>query len=57
MNIDHHRRCSFLNLFSNLDHGIGSRPFQSSGNFEQGPHSGPFSTYYNNRWGEGVGIA
>ena len=54
LNIDHHRRCSFLNLFSNLDHGVGSRPFQSSGESSQGPHSGPFSTYYNNRQAAGA---
>lgn len=38
-----------MNLFSNLNHGIGSRPFQSGGEGQQGPHSGPYSTYYNNR--------
>jgi len=49
LNLDHHRRMSFGNLFADLDHGVGSRPFASSGATGQGPHAGSFATFWNNR--------
>ena len=47
MNMDHHRSANHSNLFTNLDCGLCSRPFDSSGSAENGTHAGAFSTFWN----------
>lgn len=47
LNMDHHREANYSTLFSNLDCGQGTRPFNSGGSGNRGAHSGAYSTYWN----------
>jgi hypothetical protein len=47
LNMDHHREANYSSLFSNLDCGAGTRPFNSGGSGDRGAHSGAYSTYWN----------
>jgi len=47
LNMDHHREANYSSLFSNLDCGICSRPFNSGGSGNRGAHAGAYSTYWN----------
>jgi hypothetical protein len=47
LNMDHHREANYLTLFSNLDCGAGTRPFDSGGSGNRGAHSGAYSTFWN----------
>jgi len=47
LNMDHHREANYSSLFSNLDCGAGTRPFNSGGSGNRGAHSGAYSTYWN----------
>jgi Pectate lyase superfamily protein len=49
LNMDHHREANYASLFSNLDCGAGSRPFDSGGSGNWGAHSGAYSTFWNIR--------
>ena len=56
INFDHHRMAPYENLFSNINVGIGSRIFESSGipGAVQGPPSGARETFWNIRNARGV---
>lgn len=47
LNMDHHREANYSTLFSNLDCGAGTRPFDSGGSSNRGAHSGAYSTFWN----------
>ena len=47
LNMDHHREANYSSLFSNLDCGAGTRPFNSGGSGNRGAHSGAYNTYWN----------
>jgi hypothetical protein len=47
LNMDHHREANYSSLFSNLDCGAGTRPFDSGGSGNRGAHSGAYSTFWN----------
>ena len=47
LNMDHHREANYSSLFSNLDCGVGQRPFDSGGSSNRGAHSGAYSTFWN----------
>lgn len=48
LNMDHHREQNYGTLWSNIDVGAGSRPFDSSGNGNyRGLHSGALTTFWN----------
>ena len=47
LNMDHHREANYSSLFSNLDCGLGTRPFDSGGSGNRGAHSGAYSTFWN----------
>ena len=47
LNMDHHREANYSSLFSNLDCGACTRPFDSGGSANRGAHSGAYSTYWN----------
>jgi len=49
LNMDHHREANYSSLFSQLDCGAGTRPFDSGGSRDRGAHSGAYSTYWNIR--------
>src|SRR4029077_4443674 len=49
LNMDHHREANYSSLFSNLDCGAGTRPFNSGGSGNRGAHSGAYSTFWNVR--------
>jgi len=49
LNMDHHREANYSSLFSNIDCGAGTRPFNSGGSGNRGPHSGAYSTFWNLR--------
>ena len=49
LNMDHHREANYSSLFSNLNCGLCSRPFNSGGSSDRGAHSGAYSTYWNVR--------
>src|SRR5213079_2531287 len=53
LNMDHHREANYSSLFSQLDCGAGTRPFDSGGSGNRGAHSGAYSTYWNIR-GKGM---
>jgi len=53
LNMDHHREANYSSLFSQLDCGAGTRPFDSGGSRDRGAHSGAYSTYWNIR-GQGM---
>ncbi len=47
LNMDHHREANYSSLFSQLDCGAGTRPFDSGGSGNRGAHAGAYSTYWN----------
>lgn len=47
LNMDHHREANYSSLFSNLDCGACTRPFNSGGSANRGAHSGAYSTFWN----------
>eukprot|EP00887_Chlorella_sp_A99_P000300 scaffold13.g300.t1 len=47
INIDNHRSASFMNLFSSIALGAGTRPFDSSGLSTRGAHAGAYQTFWN----------
>ena len=49
LNMDHHREANYSSLFSDLDCGAGTRPFNSGGSGDRGAHSGAYNTYWNIR--------
>jgi hypothetical protein len=49
LNMDHHREANYSSLFSELDLGAGTRPFNSGGSGNRGPHAGAYNTYWNIR--------
>jgi hypothetical protein len=49
LNMDHHREANYSSLFTNLDCGAGTRPFNSGGSGNRGAHAGAYSTYWNVR--------
>jgi Pectate lyase superfamily protein len=49
LNMDHHREANYSSLFSQLDCGAGTRPFDSGGSGNRGAHAGAYSTYWNIR--------
>src|SRR6266850_5476695 len=49
LNMDHHREANYSSLFSQLDCGAGTRPFNSGGSSDRGAHAGAHSTYWNIR--------
>jgi hypothetical protein len=49
LNMDHHREANYSSLFTNLDCGAGTRPFNSGGSGNRGAHSGAYSTFWNIR--------
>ena len=49
LNMDHHREANYSSLFSQLDVGAGTRPFDSGGSSNRGPHAGAYNTYWNIR--------
>src|SRR5215203_375181 len=49
LNMDHHREANYSSLFSQLDGGAGTRPFDSGGSRDRGAHAGAYSTYWNIR--------
>ena len=49
LNMDHHREANHSSLFSDLDCGLGTRPFESGGSHDLGPHAGAYTTYWNIR--------
>jgi hypothetical protein len=49
LNMDHHREANYASLFSQLDVGAGTRPFNSGGSSNRGPHAGAYNTYWNIR--------
>jgi hypothetical protein len=53
LNMDHHREANYSSLFTYLDCGACTRPFDSGGSGNRGAHAGAYSTYWNVRgWGE-----
>jgi hypothetical protein len=56
LNMDHHREANYSTLFSNLDCGAGTRPFNSGGSGNRGAHSGAYSTYWNIRGAGELGL-
>lgn len=49
LNMDHHREANYSSLFSQLDCGAGTRPFDSGGSADRGAHAGAYNTYWNIR--------
>jgi len=49
LNMDHHREANYSSLFSQLDLGAGTRPFDSGGSDNRGAHAGAYNTYWNIR--------
>ena len=47
LNMDHHREANYASLFSQLDCGAGTRPFDSGGSGNRGAHAGAYNTYWN----------
>lgn len=45
--MDHHGRAPYGSLWTNLDMGAGTRPFQSGGSANRMPHSAAYSTFWN----------
>lgn len=46
INMDHHRNAPYATLFTNLDLGTGTRPFDSGGSDFRGAHSASFSAFW-----------
>lgn len=49
LNMDHHREANYSSLFSQIDCGAGTRPFDSGGSSDRGAHAGAYNTYWNIR--------
>jgi hypothetical protein len=49
LNMDHHREANYSSLFSQLDCGACTRPFDSGGSGDRGAHAGAYNTYWNIR--------
>ncbi|MFL6333370.1 MAG: glycosyl hydrolase family 28-related protein [Pyrinomonadaceae bacterium] len=49
LNLDHHREANYSSLFSQIDCGAGTRPFDSGGSRDRGAHAGAYNTYWNIR--------
>lgn len=49
VSLDHHRYGPFENLFSDINAGLGTNLYNSSGKSEHGPHSGARETFWNIR--------
>lgn len=49
LNMDHHRRAPYQNLFTNLDAGAGTRYFSSGGTSTRGRHTAAGETFWNIR--------
>ena len=49
LNMDHHREANYSSLFSQIDCGAGTRPFNSGGSRDRGAHAGAYTTYWNIR--------
>lgn len=47
LNMDHHREANYSSLFSQLNLGAGTRPFNSGGSRNRGAHAGAYNTYWN----------
>ncbi|HYX34137.1 MAG TPA: glycosyl hydrolase family 28-related protein [Oligoflexus sp.] len=47
--MDHHGRASYGTLWTDIDVGLGTRPFFSGGSSVRMPHSGAFTTFWNLR--------
>ena len=47
LNMDHHREANYSSLFSNVNCGDCTRPFNSGGSSNRGAHSGAYSTFWN----------
>jgi hypothetical protein len=47
--MDHHREANYSSLFSQIDCGACTRPFDSGGSRDRGAHAGAYSTYWNIR--------
>lgn len=47
LNMGHHRRAPFGNLFTDLHLGAGFIPYVGSGRTDRGPFSGAYSTFWN----------
>lgn len=47
--LDHHKIAPHANLFTNIDLGVGSRPWASGGGKQLGKHAGAWNTYWNLR--------
>lgn len=56
LNMGHHRRAPFSNLFTNLDLGQATVPYLNSGRTDRGPHSAAFSTFWNIRGDRDFGL-
>src|SRR5215207_5824621 len=49
LNLDHHREANYSGLFSRIDCGACTRPFDSGGSGDRGAHAGAYNTYWNIR--------
>jgi hypothetical protein len=47
LNMDHHREANYSSLFTNIDCGSCTRPFNSGGSGNRGAHAGGYTTYWN----------
>ena len=47
LNLDFHKGAPYANLYTNLDMGLGKRPFNSGGGAGAGPNAGSFQTFWN----------
>ncbi|PRW56123.1 band 7 [Chlorella sorokiniana] len=57
LNLDHHRTAPFSNLFTNLNHGYGTRAWASGGRSDRGAHSGRNNVYWGLRAANGHSLA
>ncbi len=49
VNLDHHKKAPYQNLFTEIDLGAGTRAWESAGPSNGGPQSAAFNTYWNVR--------
>lgn len=47
LNLDHHRQAPFANLWTDIDTGLGTRPFASGGDAPRGSYAGRGNTCWN----------
>lgn len=47
--LDHHRAAPYSTLWTELDLGLGTRPFRSGGRGDRGPHTAAYNTLWNVR--------